>query len=61
MTRDAQLPQPIPLDIIESRAGLDVLRGMIDASLPQPPISKALDSKIVEASNGAAAFVCIPL
>lgn len=60
MTLDAKVPQPIPLDILKSRSGLDVLRGMINGSLPQPPISKALGFKIVEASNGAAVFVCTP-
>lgn len=60
MTLNAKVPQPIPLGILKSRSGLDVLRGMIDGSLPQPPISKALDFRIVEASNGAAVFVCTP-
>lgn len=60
MTADPMQPQPIPLEIIKSRSGLDVLKGMIDGSLPPPPISKALDFQIIEASKGAAVFACTP-
>lgn len=60
MTVDSMRPEPIPFDFIKSKSGLEVLRGMIDGSLPAPPISKALDFKIIEASKGTAVFVCTP-
>lgn len=57
---DPTIPQPIPLEIIKSMSGLDVLRGMIDGSLPPPPICKTLDFRIIEAGRGTAIFSCTP-
>lgn len=57
---DPAIPQPIPLDIIKSMSGLDVLQGMIAGRLPPPPISKALDFRIIDAGPGRAVFACTP-
>ena len=57
---DPTVPQPVPLDIIKSMSGLDVLRGMIEGRLPPPPISRTLDFQITEASPGFAVFTCTP-
>ena len=57
---DPTVPQPIPLDIIKSMSGLDVLRGMVEGRLPPPPISKTLDFHISEVGAGHAVFTCTP-
>lgn len=60
MSVDPTVPQPIPFELIKSLGGLGVLRGMIDGTLPPPPISKTLDFKIIEAAPGTAVFTCTP-
>jgi uncharacterized protein (TIGR00369 family) len=47
---------PLPPDKIKGRAGLDVLRDMLEGRLPGPPIAQALDYLLVHVEPGHAVF-----
>jgi uncharacterized protein (TIGR00369 family) len=53
MTRDVR---PLPLREIAHMTGLEVLRGMIDGSLPAPPFAIATSITLTEADEGKVAF-----
>jgi uncharacterized protein (TIGR00369 family) len=53
MTRDVR---PLPLREIAHMTGLEVLRGMIDASLPAPPFAIATSITLTEADEGKVVF-----
>ena len=48
-------PAPLPSDA-QGRAGLDVLRDMIEGRLPGPPIASAMDFLLVHVEPGLAVF-----
>lgn len=41
-------------------SGLDALRGMIEGSIPPPPIAQLMGFTLVEVDNGLAVFECEP-
>jgi uncharacterized protein (TIGR00369 family) len=43
-------------ETLKSRSGLDFLRGIIEGTLPQPPITATLGYRLVAAAPGFAAF-----
>jgi uncharacterized protein (TIGR00369 family) len=47
-------------EILKSYDGLGFLQGIINGTLPQPPISELLGFHLVEAENGRAAFEGMP-
>ncbi len=57
MTRDIR---PLPLRDIAHLTGLEVLRGMIDGSLPAPPFALATSITLIEADEGKVAFAGEP-
>jgi len=49
-------PGPLPVALAANRAGIDVLRDMIDGRLPGPPIAHALQYLLVHVAPGEAVF-----
>jgi uncharacterized protein (TIGR00369 family) len=49
-------PGPLPVALATNRAGIDVLRDMIDGRLPGPPIAHALQYLLVHVAPGEAVF-----
>jgi uncharacterized protein (TIGR00369 family) len=50
----------VPTDVLLSYDGLSFLKGIIDGSLPPPPIAETLGFDLVSAEPGRAAFECVP-
>lgn len=51
---------PIPLEILKSRRGLDVLQAMINGELPPPPIAATMGFTLAEVGVGTAIFTFLP-
>ncbi len=49
-------PSPLPPEATRGRAGLEVLRDMIEGRLPAAPISRTMDFFLVHVEPGAAVF-----
>jgi uncharacterized protein (TIGR00369 family) len=49
-----------PVEKIFDYDGLGFLKGIIDGTLPKPPIADLLGFDIVEAETGKAVFECVP-
>jgi uncharacterized protein (TIGR00369 family) len=47
-------------DILKSYDGLGFLRGIVDGTLPQPPIAEMFGFRLIEASDGGAVFEGMP-
>ena len=47
-------------DMLLSHDGLSFLRGIIDGTHPNPPISELLGFHLAEADEGRAVFTCVP-
>jgi uncharacterized protein (TIGR00369 family) len=50
----------VPTDVLLSYDGLSFLKGIIDRSIPSPPIAETLGFDIVAADKGTAVFECVP-
>ena len=50
----------VPAEIVMSQTGLEFLRSMISGKAPQPPMAVTLGFRIVDASEGFAAFEGLP-
>lgn len=50
----------VPPDVLGSYDGLSFLQGIIDGTLPNPPISELLGFHLVAVENGRAAFEGLP-
>ena len=46
----------VPPDILRSRDGIDILRGIIARTIPHPTIGRTLNFHLIEASEGRVAF-----
>ena len=51
---------PIPMDVLRSMCGLEVLQAMLAGRLPAPPISLMMQFTLAEAEQGRAVFTCTP-
>ena len=49
-----------PVEKIRGYDGIGFLKGIIDGTLPKPPIADLLGFDIVEAETGKAVFECVP-
>jgi uncharacterized protein (TIGR00369 family) len=49
-----------PPDVVKSYDGLSFLKGIIDGTLPAPPIARMLDYRLTEAEPNRAVFECVP-
>ena len=47
-------------DVLRAHDGLSFLKGIVDGTLPNPPISEVLGFHLVEAENGRAVFEGLP-
>ncbi len=52
-------PRPA-LELVRSMSGLDYLRGILDGSVPPPPIARLLGMQIVTVDPGAVTFTLEP-
>src|SRR4051812_36010341 len=50
----------VPLDVVKTMTGLELLRAVIAGKLPAPPIAKVLDFTLVEVEHGRALFEGTP-
>jgi uncharacterized protein (TIGR00369 family) len=50
----------VPLDVVKTMTGLELLRAIIAGKLPGPPIAKVLDFTLVEVEHGRAVFEGTP-
>ena len=50
----------VPLDVLRSMSGLDVLREMLADRMPAPPIGRMMQFTLAEADQGRAVFTCSP-
>lgn len=53
--------QPLPPADLARLSGLDLLRGMIDGSLPQPPFAATTNIRLTEAMEGRVVFEGVPV
>jgi uncharacterized protein (TIGR00369 family) len=53
-------PDIVPADVMATRAGLDILQGIVAGELPQPPMCEVLDFRLTEVSAGRTVFEGIP-
>lgn len=53
-------PDILSLDVMTTRAGLDILQGIVSGDLPQPPITDVLGFHLTEVSAGRAVFEGLP-
>ena len=49
-----------PPEVVAGYDGLSFLKGIIDGTLPAPPISKMMEYSLTEAEPGRAVFECVP-
>ena len=49
-----------PPEVVMSTDGISFLQGIIDGTLPAPPIAKMLDYRLVEVEPNRAVFECVP-
>jgi len=50
----------VPLEVLASMSGLDMLRKIVSGDLPAPPISKTLSFGMTEVGEGRAVFAGMP-
>lgn len=51
---------PVPMDVLRSMSGLDVLHAMLAGQLPAPPISRMMQFMLADVGKGRAVFSCTP-
>jgi uncharacterized protein (TIGR00369 family) len=51
---------PIPLGLLATRPGIDLLRGMITGDVPAPPIARTMHMWLDSVSDGLAVFLAEP-